>query len=146
MTAETFTGGSALGLVAYQAGSVVSRELVQKKTGSVTVFAFDKDQGLSEHTAPFDALVQVLDGVAEITVGGVPHRLGKDEMILMPANVPHALKGERVVAGARCGCAWLACGTSRPASTAGTPPTPRARCCTRETSVRSTWRDRRWAA
>jgi quercetin dioxygenase-like cupin family protein len=91
-TAETFTGGSALGLVAYQAGAVVSRELVKKKTGSVTVFAFDKDQGLSEHTAPFDALVQVLDGVAEITVGGVPHRLGKDEMILMPANVPHALK------------------------------------------------------
>ena len=55
-------------------------------------YAFDKAQGLSEHTAPFDALVQVLDGVAEITIGGVPHRLGKDEMILMPANVPHALK------------------------------------------------------
>jgi quercetin dioxygenase-like cupin family protein len=91
-TAEKFTGGNALELVAYQAGAVVSRELVKKKTGSVTVFAFDKEQGLSEHTAPFDALVQVLDGVAEITIGGVPHRLGKDEMILMPANVPHALK------------------------------------------------------
>lgn len=91
-TAEKFTTGNALELVAYQAGAVVSREIVKKKTGTVTVFAFDKSQGLSEHTAPFDALVQVLDGVAEITVGGVPHRLGKDVMILMPANVPHALK------------------------------------------------------
>jgi quercetin dioxygenase-like cupin family protein len=90
--AEKFTGGNALELVAYQAGAVVSREIVKKKTGTVTLFAFDKAQGLSEHTAPFDALVQVLDGVAEITIGGVPHRLGKDEMILMPANVPHALK------------------------------------------------------
>jgi quercetin dioxygenase-like cupin family protein len=54
-------------------------------------FAFDKDQGLSEHTARFDALIQVLDGVAEITIGGMPHRLGKNEMILIPANVPHAL-------------------------------------------------------
>ncbi|MDD5308545.1 MAG: cupin domain-containing protein [Deltaproteobacteria bacterium] len=91
-TAGKFTGGNALELVAYQAGAVVSRELVKKKTGTVTVFAFDRDQGLSEHTAPFDALVQVLDGVAEITIGGTLHRLGKDELILMPANVPHALK------------------------------------------------------
>jgi len=91
-TAEKFTGGNALELVAYQPGAVVSREIVKKKTGTVTVFAFDKAQGLSEHTAPFDALVQVLDGVAEITIGGVPHRLGKDEMILMPANVPHSVK------------------------------------------------------
>ena len=90
--AEKFTGGNVLELVAYQAGAVVSREIVKKKTGTVTLFAFDKAQGLSEHTAPFDALVQVLDGMAEITVGGVPHRLGKDEMMLMPANVPHALK------------------------------------------------------
>lgn len=91
-TPEKFTGGHALKLVDYQAGAVVSRELVKKKTGSVTVFAFDQGQGLSEHTAPFDALVQILDGVAEITIGGAPHLLGKDEMILMPANVPHALK------------------------------------------------------
>jgi quercetin dioxygenase-like cupin family protein len=91
-TAENFTGGNALELVAYQPGAIVSRELVKKKTGTVTVFAFDKDQGLSEHTAPFDALVQVLDGVAEITIGGTPHRLGKNELILMPANVSHALK------------------------------------------------------
>jgi len=90
--ADKFTGGNALELLAYQAGAVVSRELVKKQTGTVTVFAFDKDQGLSEHTAPVDALVQVLDGVAEITIGGTPHRLGKDELILMPANVPHALR------------------------------------------------------
>ena len=90
--AEKFTGGNALQLVAYQTGAVVSRVIVKKKTGTVTIFAFDKEQGLSEHTAPFDALIQVLDGVAEITVGGVPHRLSKDEMILMPANVPHSLK------------------------------------------------------
>lgn len=91
-TAEKFTGGNALALVAYQTGAVVSREVVKKKTGTVTVFAFDKDQGLSEHTAPFDALVHVLDGVAEITIGGIPHRLEKDELIVMPANVTHALK------------------------------------------------------
>lgn len=87
-----FTGGKALELVAYQAGAVVSREIVRKKTGSVTAFAFDQGEGLSEHTAPFDALVHVVDGVAEITVGGEPHRVSQGELILMPANVPHALK------------------------------------------------------
>jgi quercetin dioxygenase-like cupin family protein len=90
--AEKFAHGNALELVAYQDGTVVSREIVKKKTGTVTVFAFAKAQGLSEHTAPFDALVQVLDGVAEVTIGGTPHRLGKDDMILMPAKIPHALK------------------------------------------------------
>jgi quercetin dioxygenase-like cupin family protein len=87
-----FTGGKALDLVAYQAGAVVSREIVKKKTGSVTAFAFDKGQGLSEHTAPFDALVHVLDGAAEITIGGKSHSVKRGELILMPANVPHALK------------------------------------------------------
>jgi quercetin dioxygenase-like cupin family protein len=91
-TTETFKGGPALDLVAYQPGAVVSREIVKKKTGTVTVFAFDKDQGLSEHKAPFDALVLVLDGVAEITIGGAPSRLGKGDTILMPADVPHAVK------------------------------------------------------
>ena len=91
-TAGPFTGGHAPDLVGYQAGAVVSREIVGKKGGTVTAFAFDKDQGLSEHTAPFDALVHVLDGVAEITIGGTPHRLAKDDMILMPAGVPHALR------------------------------------------------------
>ena len=91
-TKKKFTSGNALELIAYQTGAVVSREIVKKKTGTVTLFAFDKGQGLSEHTAPFDALVHVLDGVAEISIGGNLHRVGKDEMILMPANVPHALK------------------------------------------------------
>lgn len=79
-------------LVAYQAGSVVSRIIVKKATGNVTVFAFDQGQGLSEHTTPFDALVHLLDGRAEITVGGSPYDLRTGDMILMPANVPHALR------------------------------------------------------
>jgi len=89
---EKFTGGKALELVAYQAGAVVSREIVKKKSGSVTAFAFDKDQGLSEHTAPFDALVHVIDGSAKISIGGTAHQVASGELILMPANVPHALK------------------------------------------------------
>jgi len=79
-------------LVAYQAGSVVSRIIVKQATGNVTVFAFDQGQGLSEHTTPFDALVHILDGAAEITVGGTPYDLRAGEMILMPATIPHALK------------------------------------------------------
>ncbi|MBI5529014.1 MAG: cupin domain-containing protein [Deltaproteobacteria bacterium] len=78
-------------LVDYAPGAVVSKTLVQRGKGTITLFAFDKGQGLSEHTAPFDAFVQVLDGEAEITIGGeaVPARAG--ETVLMPANVPHAL-------------------------------------------------------
>jgi quercetin dioxygenase-like cupin family protein len=79
-------------LVVYQAGSVVSRVILKQGTGNVTVFAFDRGQGLSEHTTPFDALVHILDGAAEITVGGTPHDLRAGEMILMPASIPHALK------------------------------------------------------
>jgi len=79
-------------LVNYQDGAVVSREIVRKPTGSVTLFAFDEGQGLSEHTAPFDALVQVLEGAVEIMISGKPHRLEGGEMILMPAGQPHALK------------------------------------------------------
>ena len=82
----------AAALVNYQDGSVVSREIVKKPAGTVTVFAFDEGQGLSEHTARFDALVQVLEGEAEITIAGKPHRVQSGEMILMPANQPHALK------------------------------------------------------
>ena len=82
----------AAALVNYQDGSVVSREIVKKPAGTVTVFAFDEGQGLSEHTAPFDALVQVLEGEAEITIAAKPHRVQSGEMILMPANQPHALK------------------------------------------------------
>lgn len=82
----------AAALAAYAEGSVVSRALINRKTGSVTVFAFDKGESLSEHSAPFDALVHVLDGEAEITVGGTPHRVKAGQMILMPNGVPHALK------------------------------------------------------
>lgn len=80
------------GLVEYAEGSVVSRTLVNKKVGTVTSFAFDIDQGLSEHSAPFDALVQVLDGEVEITLGGKPVRAVAGQVVLMPANVPHALR------------------------------------------------------
>jgi len=80
------------GLVEYQPGSVVSREIVKRPTGTVTVFAFDSGQGLSEHTAPFDALVYLLDGRAEITIGGKPVLTKAGDMLIMPANIPHALK------------------------------------------------------
>jgi quercetin dioxygenase-like cupin family protein len=79
-------------LVNYQEGSVVSRTIVSKKTGTVTLFAFAEGQGLSEHKTPFDALVHVLDGEVEITISGKPFRLKKGEMIIMPADEPHALK------------------------------------------------------
>ena len=80
------------GLLDYQDGSVVSREIIKKKTGTVTVFAFDTGQGLSEHTAPFDALVYLLDGEAEVIISGKPFCLQAGEMIIMPADEPHALK------------------------------------------------------
>lgn len=80
-------------LVAYQEGTVVSRTLIDKPVGTVTVFAFGEGQGLSEHTAPYDAFVQILDGEAEITIAGEPHYLVAGQMIIMPANKPHALKG-----------------------------------------------------
>jgi quercetin dioxygenase-like cupin family protein len=79
-------------LIGYQKGSVVSQELVAKKTGTVTIFAFDQGQGLSPHSAPYDALVQVVDGKAEITIGGKKHLVNTGEMLLMPAGVPHAVK------------------------------------------------------
>jgi len=80
------------GLVNYQNGSVVSREILKKANGRVTLFAFDADEGLSEHTSPFDALVQILEGEAEILISGKPHRVKAGELILMPANEPHGLK------------------------------------------------------
>lgn len=79
-------------LVNYQDGSIVSKEIIRNDKGTVSFFAFDKGQGLSEHTAPFDAMVYVFDGKAEITIEGKPHRLKSGEMIIMPANKPHALK------------------------------------------------------
>jgi quercetin dioxygenase-like cupin family protein len=79
-------------LVEYQDGSVVSRTLIKQEKGTVTLFAFDRDQALSEHTAPFDALVQVLDGSAEITISGQAHLVQAGQLIIMPANQPHALR------------------------------------------------------
>lgn len=79
----------------YQDGSIVSKEIINKTTGTITLFAFDKGQGLSEHTTPFDALVIVTEGEAEITLSGVKHLLKSNEMILMPANIPHALKANK---------------------------------------------------
>jgi quercetin dioxygenase-like cupin family protein len=94
MKSENLVGTVAAldGLIAYQEGAVVSRTVIDKPAGTVTVFAFDKGQGLSEHTAPFDALVNVIDGEAEITISGRPSRVKKGEMLIMPANDPHALK------------------------------------------------------
>lgn len=79
-------------LIDYQEGAVVSRTLVDKKAGTVTLFAFDEGQGLSEHTAPFDALVHILDGEAEIVISGKSLNVKEGEMVIMPANQPHALK------------------------------------------------------
>lgn len=79
-------------MAAYQDGSVVSREILRKGAGTVTLFAFDRGQGLSEHTAPFDALVYILDGEAEVTIDGKPLRLKAGEMVIMPAGRPHALQ------------------------------------------------------
>jgi quercetin dioxygenase-like cupin family protein len=78
-------------MVNYEAGSVVSRTLAKNKAGNVTLFSFDKEQGLSEHSAPFDALVQILEGRAELTIDGKTVEAKAGQMVLMPANVPHAL-------------------------------------------------------
>jgi quercetin dioxygenase-like cupin family protein len=85
---------SIVGLIAYQEGAVVSRQIVKAESGNVTLFAFDLGQELSEHTAPFDALVHVLDGEVEIRISGKPYRLKAGEAIVMPANEPHALKAQ----------------------------------------------------
>lgn len=79
-------------LVHFQDGAIVSREVVSQPTGTVTAFAFDEGEQLSEHTAPFDAMVIDLEGEADITIGGVVHRLEPGEMIIMPADVPHAVR------------------------------------------------------
>ena len=78
-------------LIAYQEGAVVSKELIRQEKGTLTLFAFDKGQGLSQHTAPFDAFVYILDGEAQITISGKAHHLTAGQMIIMPANQPHAL-------------------------------------------------------
>ncbi|MBU1043864.1 MAG: cupin domain-containing protein [Candidatus Omnitrophica bacterium] len=82
-------------LIDYQDGSVVSKEIMKKDAGTVTLFAFDQGQGLSEHTAPFDALVQVLDGVAAVRISGQPYSVKQGEMVIMPANQPHSVNAEQ---------------------------------------------------
>lgn len=77
--------------VDYAEGGVVSKQVIKSQAGNVTLFSFDKEQGLSEHSAPFDALVQILDGKAEVRIGGIPHNVKAGEIIIMPANIPHAL-------------------------------------------------------
>lgn len=79
-------------LVSYQDGSVVSKTLIDKKIGTLTMFSFGVGQGLSEHTAPFDAVVQVVDGEAEVVINGEPQTVSAGQMIIMPANIPHELK------------------------------------------------------
>jgi quercetin dioxygenase-like cupin family protein len=83
---------SVLDLVQYQPATVVSRTLVKKPTGTITVFAFDANEGLSEHTVPFDALVFVVDGEAEISIAGTPYRIHAGEMLWLPAHRPHAVR------------------------------------------------------
>lgn len=79
-------------LADYQEGSIVSRTIIDKKIGTVTFFAFDKGQGLSEHTAPFDAMVHIIDGEAEVVISGKLFHVKEGQMIIMPANEPHSLK------------------------------------------------------
>ena len=77
--------------IGYSKGAVVSKTLLNKKTGTLTLFAFDKGQGLSEHTAPFDATVQILDGEAELTIAGKPVKAKAGQLVIMPASIPHAV-------------------------------------------------------
>ena len=79
-------------LVEYQEGTIVSKTIISNGSGTVTIFAFDKDQALSEHTAPFDALLQVIDGNVRVKISGEKFELASGEMIIMPANEPHAVK------------------------------------------------------
>jgi len=89
---EAAAASEAASLAEYQPGAVVSRTVIDRKTGTVTLFAFDAGEGLSEHTAPFDALVHVIDGAALVTIGGRDHEVAAGSMIVMPAGVPHSLR------------------------------------------------------
>lgn len=78
--------------VEYASGSVVSKTIVKKPTGNITLFAFDEGEGLTEHSSPFEAIVQLLDGKAEIIIGGISHQIEAGQSIILPANIPHSLK------------------------------------------------------
>lgn len=91
---NTFEKGSVLNLsesVDYSEGGIISKQILKNNVGNITLFSFDKGQGLSEHTAPFDAMAQVLEGKVEIKIGGNPILVKKGESIIMPANITHAL-------------------------------------------------------
>ncbi len=89
---HNITGSAAVeSLIEYQSGSVVSRMIIKKSTGTVTLFAFDAGEGLSEHTTKYEALITIVDGSAEITISGAKHTVSKGELIILPANEPHAL-------------------------------------------------------
>lgn len=82
-------------LVEYSANSIVSKTLIDTKAGTITLFSFDKGQGLSEHTAPYDAVVQIVDGEAEIMIGGNAIHANEGNMVVMPSNIPHALQATK---------------------------------------------------
>ncbi len=93
-TNTTFTKGTVFCLaqqIDYSEGGIVSKQILKNQAGNITLFSFDKEQGLSEHTASFDAMVQILDGKAEITIGGTSHTMETGQMIIMPADIPHAV-------------------------------------------------------
>ena len=95
---EIFSKGKVLNLeemVEYSSGGVISKQILKNQSGNITLFSFDQGQGLTEHTAPFDAVVQILDGEAEILIGGNPNLVKKGESIIMPANITHALQAVR---------------------------------------------------
>ena len=94
MHSEEFSAINLKEAVAYAEGSIVSKTLVDKKAGTLTLFAFDAGQGLSEHTAPFDAVVQILDGKAGLTIGGQAVEAVEGELVIMPANIPHAVRAD----------------------------------------------------
>lgn len=89
---ELSTGHNLATLAEYAPGAVVSREIVNQGAGTLTVFAFSEGQGISEHSAPFDAIVQILDGESEWTIGGEEVKCSAGEIMIMPANIPHAVK------------------------------------------------------
>lgn len=95
---STFHKGEVFNLdqqIEYPEGGVISKQVIKSEAGNITLFSFDKGQGLSEHTAPFDAMVQVIDGEVEIIIGGIPSLLKEGDNIIMPAGVPHALNAVR---------------------------------------------------
>lgn len=98
MSEENDIRGKAVNLageIDYAAGSVVSKTLLDKKTGTLTLFSFDSGQGLSEHTSPYDATVQVIEGEAQLTIGGKLVKAGAGELVIMPANIPHSVRAEK---------------------------------------------------